>query len=636
MRSKLIKLIVIGFSTLAAARYLPAAVKDDGQKHLFKRQMENNPFSPKPIVNPQTTTIRITDEEEVEGGGDGEEGDGSPQTPRFSDPGNEPALEPPSFKGVGLTHAVDNINLEGLESGPNLIDPYAEIEIESEVEQIRPERIEEPQRSSNLEVEPNTGEPEYEYASFIFDDDDEEDPMENLKPACNTGGNKLFGPSPPTFALQRRPDDLPKYNSQGKRMGFIMNEERFDENGNVVAVPPYWGPIQPGHEVAEEPRYLGEDTDPGSVANDLECLSGASPYGFDAYIKSLEQPTRMDNPGRESVRSEDEEFYDVEEPTEEQEQKIKEDLEAQLQATLGNQAGAPARGGDEVDEFMADIDNLDDIQGGGSVSTDHNPGVGENVEDLVDLQLKDVEELFTGPETLTDPKTVEELLINSSVNTEPIQELLANPPMNTEATQELPPKTEPEINLSKIANLDQSYFPRSAFRSRQQKAPVQPEREEEEEKADPETVRVQARLKELYGIEPKKDDRKERSKSSLRKFGSFVASLPGKGVETIVKTVTGRGRRNAPATIVSSTNQPPTLTTEAHPNTNVVQQIVEYPSGNNKPVIQPPKQAADTEISMSGWGKLGKDVYDAPTIPFSDAPLDEEEIQKSYYKRRLR
>ncbi|KAF3317348.1 hypothetical protein TWF173_011000 [Orbilia oligospora] len=596
MRSKLIIFAAIGFSTLAVARYLPAVVKDDGQKHLFKRQMENNPFSPKPIVSPQITTIRITDEEGVEGGGDGEEeGDGSPQTPRFSDPGNEPALEPPSFKGIGLTHAVDNINLEGLESGPNLIDPYAEIEVESEAEQVRPERIEEPQRSSNIGVEPNTGEPEYEYASFIFDDDgDDEDPIENSKPACNTGGNKLFGPSPPpTFALQRRPDDLPKYNSQGKRMGFILNEERFDENGNIVAVPPYWGPIQPGHEVAEEPQYLDEDTDPGPFANDLECLS---------------EPAGVDNPGRESVRSEDEEFYDVKEPTEEQEQKIKEDLEAQLQATLANQVGAPARGGNEVGEFVADIDNLDDVQGGGSVSTDHNPGVGENVEDLVDLQLKDVEELFTGPETLTDPKTVEEP----------------------------PPKTEPEINLSKIANLDQSYFPRSAFRSRQQKAPVQPEREEEEEKADPESIRVQARLKELYGIEPKKNDRKERSKSSLRKFGSFVASLPGKGVETIVKTVTGRGRRNTPATIASSTNQPPTLTTGTHPNTNVVQQIVEYPSSHNQPVIQPSKQAVDTEISMSSWGKLGKDVYDAPMIAFSDAPLDEEEIQKSYYKRRLR
>ncbi|KAF3092565.1 hypothetical protein TWF102_008384 [Orbilia oligospora] len=624
MRSKLIISAAIGFSTLAVARYLPAVVKDDGQKHLFRRQMENNPFSPKPIVSPQITTIRITDEEGVEGGGDGEEeGDGSPQTPRFSDPGNEPALEPPSFKGVGLTHAVDNINLEGLESGPNLIDPYAEIEVEFEVEQIRPERVEEPQGSSNLGFEPNTGEPAYEYASFIFDDDDDdEDPMENLKPACNTGGNKLFSPSPPpTFALQRRPDDLPKYNSQGKRMGFILNEERFDENGNIVAVPAYWGPIQPGHEVAEEPQYLDDDTDPGPFANDLECLS---------------EPAGADNPGREPVRSEDEEFYDVEEPTEEQEQKIKEDLEAQLQATLANQVGAPAREGDEIDEFVADIDNLDDVQGGGSVSTDHNPGVGENVEDLVDLQLKDVEELFPGPETLTDPKTVEELLINSSVNTEPIQELLANPPMSTEATQELPPKTEPEINLSKIANLDQSYFPRSAFRSRQQRAPVQPEREGEEEKADPESIRVQARLKELYGIEPRKDDRKERSKSSLRKFGSFVASLPGKGVETIVKTVTGRGRRNTPATIASSTNQPPTLTTGTHPNTNVVQQIVEYPSSNNQPVTQPPKQAVDTEISMSSWGKLGKDVYDAPMIAFSDAPLDEEEIQKSYYKRRLR
>ncbi|KAK6516098.1 hypothetical protein TWF506_006009 [Arthrobotrys conoides] len=658
MRSNLLLFTAIGFSTMAVARYLPEPVKDNGQKHLVKRQMENNPFSPKPIITiPQIPNIRITNDDE----GEGREGEGG-GTPRFSDTSDEGVLEPPSFRGVGLTHALDNVQLEDLENGPNAMSQseYAELKrLEEEAE--------EPQRSPNLNVEPKSGEPEYEYASFIFEDDDDEVPVENSKPVCSTGGNRLIGPSPPpAFALQRRPDDLPKYNKHGVRMGFILNEGRFTNHG-TEDVPPYWGPIQPGHIVAEEPEYL-DDTDPVSPVSDPECLSGLG---------------GVNNPGRQSVQSEDEEFFDVEEPTEEQERIIREDLQAQLQA-LANQDGAPAREADELDEFVADVDNLNDVEDEGSVSTGHKPGVGETPEDLVDFQLEDVEELFTGP---TDPEAVDELLVNPLINTDAVQELIANPQINTEATDELPvnpqanteatdellfnpqinpevsqellvnpptnteasqealPKTRPGINLATIANLDQSYFPRGASRPRRQgNAPVQVVREEEEEKSDPETLRVQARLKELYGIEPKKDARKERSKSPIRKFGEFVVSIPRKGVEAVYNKVTGRRRRNPAAKFESVQNEPPTI---IQPNNieDVIQPpaVIEGLDADNQPIILPVHKSADLEISTSGWNKpktAGKDIYDVPGDIFGNIDmsqsLDEEEIMKSYYKRRLR
>ncbi|RVD80146.1 uncharacterized protein DFL_008052 [Arthrobotrys flagrans] len=118
--------------------------------------MQDNPFVPKPIVIPQALNIRIIDEGDAENGGNQEGGD--PQTLRLSDAssqqdeqnldqarfeeekeqdieegGNgEDIFELPSFGGVGLAHALDNIDLEPSESGPNFIDPYAEIEVASE------------------------------------------------------------------------------------------------------------------------------------------------------------------------------------------------------------------------------------------------------------------------------------------------------------------------------------------------------------------------------------------------------------------------------------------------------------------------------------------------------------------------
>ncbi|KAK6357741.1 hypothetical protein TWF718_002049 [Orbilia javanica] len=453
------------------ARYLPEVVKDNGQNHLFKRQMENNPFALKPIVNPQTFNIRITETEEVEDGGDQESG--GAQTPRFSDTGSQQGgqapdqdifeeekeqdieeggnsqdiLEPPSFRGVGLVHALDNIDLGPLESGTNLIDPYAEIEAASEVrdiEQTGAEQLEEIQRSSNLYVEPN------------------------------------------------------------------------------------------------------------SVLGDPE------------------------NTGRQSVKSEDEEFYDANSPTEEQERIIRETLQEELQAATDqnqgepiNQDGGPAREAVEVEEHAGGVSGLNDAQDGGPVS-------------------------------------------------------------------------KPQINISSVTNIDPTYIPQEASRSRRQQG--RRVREEEEQKVDPEAAQVQARLRELYGVEPEPDTRKDRSKSPLRRFGDFVVSIPKKGVSSIVNKVTGRGRRGAPAKIEYSQNDPPSPRTviESDIIEDVIQPLNQQAAigdinGNNQVVAQPLNLAADTAISISGWGNVGHGVYDAPTIYFGEGDeVDEKEIMKSYYKRRLR
>lgn len=39
----------------------------------------------------------------------------------------------------------------------------------------------------------------------------------------------------------------------------------------------------------QEPFYLDDNTDPGSLVDGLECLSGASSYGFNEYIMSLSE-----------------------------------------------------------------------------------------------------------------------------------------------------------------------------------------------------------------------------------------------------------------------------------------------------------------------------------------------------------
>ncbi|KAK6508809.1 hypothetical protein TWF481_003577 [Arthrobotrys musiformis] len=644
MRSKLMLFTVIGLTALASARYLPAAVKDDGQNHLVKRQMENNPFAPKPATI-QTLNIRLTDEEEDGGdGGDGVDGGGQggdgPQTPRFSDTSSqqdepdleqgggedesEEVFEPPSFGGVGLVHAIDNIDIGPLQRGPNLIDPYAELESASETrEEIRPEQVSELERPFNPIVDPNSGEPEYEYASFDFDEGDEG--AEARKSVCTKGGgNKLIGPPPPPLQdLQRRPSDLPKYDRFGRRMGYILNEGEFHEDG-IRDVPPYWGVIQPGHEVAEEPLYLDDDTDLGSLVDDLECLS---------VLGDSENPF-----ARQSIRTDDdEEFYDANGPTEEQERIIIEDLREQLRATTTidqgapidqessvNQGGAPARDVDEVEEFVAG--SLDNLQGEGSVSTDNDPMVGESIGDLVDSQLKTVEELFPNPK--------------------------------------------PEINLNTIVKINPGYFPtpeRSERGRKQPSAAQRQVREEEEEKLDPEALLVQARLNELRGGDiPQESTRQSaRSKSPLRRFGSFVASIPKKGVKTLVNKITGRRGRHAPATIEYAQNEVPSSTTVDFvesttakneviqpPNQQEVvgdingnnqgavteppnqQTVVEDINGNNQLVTQPLTQADDLGISTTGWG-TGHDVYDVPVLSF-EGDIDEEEARKTYYKRRLR
>ncbi|KAK6362602.1 hypothetical protein TWF730_000059 [Orbilia blumenaviensis] len=650
MWSKLVVFTVIGLSGLVTARYLPSAQKENSQTHLFKRQMENNPFAPKPIVIPQDLNIRLTnDEEENAGDEGGNQGEG-PRTPRFSDDGSqrgdgvddggeEDILEPPSFSGIGLVNALDRVNLGPLENGPNIIAPYAKVE-----ETIPSEQVGGLENPFNPNVEPSAGKPEYEYeyASFTFDDEKKEDQVETTSPdqsprnllAEKTKPRCSDVKPPISVPPQYRPPDQPKYNAFGQRMGLILNEWEWYEDGEREVFP-YWGVIQEGHEVAEEPIYLDDDTcsEAQNSANNLDWSSGASPYQINEYIKSL----MMGNSEGQSVRSDEDEFFDAQAPTEEQERIIQADLQEQLQAAAAknqeggiNQDGAPAREVEEVEEveeFVAESPN--NLPAGGSASS----GGGSMVGEFVKPQLNDIENFR--PSSLVE--------LNKAADTNPEGAVEGQSMKMQEPSPRLP------IDLTKQTNIDPKYIEKitsqgNVNNNRPRRQKIQPD---EERKVDAQTSDV--KLKQIFDprsvpgwvddmLKSPEQARPERSKSPLRRFGSFVASLPEKGVTTIVNKIRGRGRQ-APATI-TNIDAPSSLDTSA--NVESVTQSLDQPVLNKavqEPVVSYDSQKLpqDIGISTTGWGKLGHDVYDIPAINFGgDEEVDEKEIMKSYYRRRLR
>ncbi|KAK6535808.1 hypothetical protein TWF281_000058 [Arthrobotrys megalospora] len=651
MRSKFLLLTAVGLSSLATARYLPSPQKDDDQKHLFKRQMENNvnPFSPKTVPNTQPVTIRITDEEHAQNAGANEE-EGDPGTPRFSDDdnqqGNQPNernpedngeeddIEPPTFSGVGLVRALNSIDLGPLETGPNIIDPYAALEAASEGrEEIRPDRMAELEELINAntenkpegqedivseqiealerEIDPNvvlnSGEPEYEYASFNFDDEDDDGGKEKEKEKVEDEEEKQLKAAlklidemtnPP---LQYRPPNRPKYDRFGRRMGEIINEWQFHEDGDRL-VEPYWGTIQPGHEVSKEPRYLGEDTDEDSPYNPNNP----------SRLSVINEPSAQVE-GQGPGRSEDDD--EANSPTEEQGRLIGEALQDQ---------------NTEVDRNQNEAANLGEYLNEGeiaSISTTR----GDDFDDFGD----EIDELI-------DQKTIDQL----------------------------------KPALERVTTIDPQYIQKISSRTdldrpRRQQAPVV--RDDEEEKVDPQAVRGRPQRVEDEEVGPsyggtRINPENPRSMSPFRSFGRFLGSIPKqagreviRGFKGIANKVTGRGAKieyikNDP------TAPPPLIPQTAVEDISITipsnqQAAVQDISGNAEQIIQPstqslnqpvtteiaqdfdfaynPRTVVDSDVATPAWG-VGHDIYDIPVIDFGDVDENDNTLPKSYYRRRLR
>ncbi|KAK6343805.1 hypothetical protein TWF696_007466 [Orbilia brochopaga] len=168
MRPRLCFLTATGLASLATARYLPRPAEPahsseyDGQKNLFKRQMQDNvynPFAPltnplnPPNINPQTlpntnvqnaapnTNINLADqvEDDIVQSGEG--------TPTFqglnaiANPGGNEELP-----ALGMASALGRLDLSGLVNGPNVIRPVvnAPVEIQAGQTDIVADRIRDP------------------------------------------------------------------------------------------------------------------------------------------------------------------------------------------------------------------------------------------------------------------------------------------------------------------------------------------------------------------------------------------------------------------------------------------------------------------------------------------------------------
>ncbi|KAF3924511.1 hypothetical protein ABW21_db0201930 [Orbilia brochopaga] len=267
MRSRLYILTATGLAGLAGARYIPRqqahSSEYDGQKSLFKRQMQENAYNPfAPLTNPQNPpninpqnvvpnlnpqnvvpTLNLAGQDDQAQEDVAQAGDGTPtfqgQGLNAIDRGNDEDLAT-----LGMASTLGRLDLSGLVNGPYVIQPTimnAPVELQTE------------------QIPVNDGE-DYEYAPFI---QDPYEPDWNAFPWLKRNPNwgQRSEPQSPQArpTLPRRPPGEPKYSPCGRRMGYVLNRSVWLDSGGYQDLPPTWQVIEAGDEVAEEPEYLDDD-----------------------------------------------------------------------------------------------------------------------------------------------------------------------------------------------------------------------------------------------------------------------------------------------------------------------------------------------------------------------------------------
>ncbi|KAK6532119.1 hypothetical protein TWF694_003281 [Orbilia ellipsospora] len=528
MRSKLLLFTVVSLLGLVAARYIGDPWDTNGHKNLLRRQMEStggstnnpfggpsNPFTQAPVRFQIEADNEEVDEDELE------DGQG---TPRFTSTGVDEDIDEadqsdsdniPTFSGTGLATALDRLDLSQLQRSPNYNAPAnSELQIHpSGVASDVSEGIQVSQDIINNKPE-NNGEPEY--ADFIVD------PSE---PASKHGaarglerntdsGLPLRAQTASALVPQRirRPWDQPKRDHLGRRMGWILNEWEWLPNGETQPVHPYWGVIQPGHEVGEEPDYLDDDTPPVSEADQGEDFNDKLKSLYSDKIEGLR-------------RSDDSEgsFYSDEEGRERF-------YTANAPSLADEIAIFNSRNAAETQEIPADLQRVDEVDeyvaesqvGGNSVLSDE-PDIGSSSEGFVEDILK----------------TTDEISLN-----------------------EIPEEPESSPNIATVTKVDPDYISKQVASLNELYKPHRLRAEVDIEPEAPE-VGVPRDLLNMYGGYVGSE--KSQDKSGLSRVTGFLKSLPIQAGRTVVNTVNRvRGKsRNRPATI--QTNIDPSVLPDVSP-----------------------------------------------------------------------
>ncbi|KAF3916524.1 hypothetical protein ABW20_dc0101739 [Dactylellina cionopaga] len=600
MRSNILLLTTTGLSSLVVARYLPAVYTN--QKHLIKRQMEDtrasndNPFIPLPIK------INLAPDDGEGGNAGANDGEG---TPSFSNSENDSEngngnegqqlnIPPPVFSNTGLGSALNEIDLASLQEGPDVI-----ISNPASQNQGGGGGLIDP-KGNDLE--------EYPYASFIIDDFE---PSWYELPTVKRNPNYGKPPQVTVARTRLRPSDQPKYDSQGRRMGLILNEAKWVKGWEVEDVHPYWGVIQPGHDIAEEPRYLNDgDNDDLPVGTYTQLLTKSRPLkakaplrseaagdDLNAQIKTIMfggavEPQPADNQaGSQSGSGSEGEgrdrFVTAIPPTRQQQLQI---ARAKIADELLSESPEKSQ---SVDRFVADS------QGGESSPQSSNDAeFGEDYDQFLEEAFASTEDISTIPQNT--PATTENI---KTTMTEDVSRSLNEIPESPAGRSGLAASIDTKYVDKKISSLNDL--------SRQRPKLVVANDEDEEVKEDPKlksqkTVKTQAAfnydpnfyyseapmdLLQTYGGYAGTRLPKEETQGKFSKVTSLITSIPksaGKKAANALQSV--RRRRKA-------VNQPPT------------NQIASYP---------------DTFYQSPNTIQSAKDVYNVPIITYS-ANTDEDE-----------
>ncbi|KAJ6260067.1 hypothetical protein Dda_5713 [Drechslerella dactyloides] len=579
MGYKVFFLMAIGLPGLGNARYLPPqqahSTSYDGQKSLFKRQMENpayNPFAPltnpqnAPNLNPQNaapnTNINLADqvEEVVVQNGEG--------TPTFQ--ALRPATDPEDIPVLGMAGALGRLDLSRLVNGPNVIRPVMnlvdEVQTEREIvgdqiqapidlsQQIRTDEgieqdvqiteqlplqnpgqtleasnVQIPQEGQLQEqatVQVNNGE-EYEYAPFILDPTEPDwDQFPGLTRNPGDAG-RMLASSRQLNPLPRRPPDLPKYSPCGRRMGFILNRGIWlDGPGDgpglgYADVPPFWGIIEPGDEVAEEPQYRDDNWELNWTEEEIrECEQAL----WREAAGIIDIPEELDN------QDDDEIFQDAFEPTAEEQARINAEL-AEI-------------------EYRRLIDEAN-----------RDPGVIQG-DEREDTDISDEVNVSAGSERYLDDVVAElqRPIINLNANLDP---------------NYIPPR--PGVNLAVAEEEEEQKFDPNNLNARQGRS-----RQQQQQPSNPNSL-------------PRPVGRPRRNR--IGNVTTFLRNLPGRAQSGIKSTVSRIRRQRQPHTTVSN-------------------EVVISPDWND------PGNVAG----------ITTDIYNAPLLNFGDSqPLSDEDFNRNLY-----
>ncbi|EPS39083.1 hypothetical protein H072_7157 [Dactylellina haptotyla CBS 200.50] len=541
MRSEL--LILAGLSGLASSRYLPP---DASSNHgaLVRRQMEstggggtgrNNPFLPMPAQ----LNIDIGENEAADNGG--EDGQGTPRFTGSDDSGEADSGDNiPAFAGTGLGTALDRLDLSQLQQqSPNAIlpaDTTSEIQgggqnVVSEQIQVSEDIIERP--------EPN-GEPVY--ADFDVDQTEPDwaafpwlrrNPYWGVPPQA-----QVSVPSGPQRI--RRPADQPKRDKNGRRMGWILNEMEWLPDGTTRPVHPFWGVIEPGHEVAEDLDYMDDDTPPASEASETGDINDRiRSLMFDNVVENIPAEAAQDGShGSQESQSgsvySDEEgrdrFYSLSAPTLEQEILMNQ-AAAEAEAYRRQTTQAALQNIDENDEFVVDSQERED-----SIISSNGAAVGESSDEFIENVLE----------------TAGDISLN---------ELPEQPASGINIAASIDPKYV-EKQIASLNELSKPRRPRIAEVIEEQKNTAAPQLGNQQAASEKDIwySDVPMDLIQTYGgytgtkVAP--EDAQNKPKGRISRFASYLTSIPKKAGRTVIDTVRGRSR-NKPSTPQANTNAAP-------------------------------------------------------------------------------